>query len=387
MVPGLDIFTGRGLSLVVAGGGTGGHLFPGISVAEALLDRLPGSRVLFVNAGRPLERRILARGNWPYHAIAVEGIKGRGRLAQARAATRLPRALAQSYTVIKCHRPDVVLGVGGYSSGPVVMAAWMLKVPTALHEQNLLPGVTNRILARLVDRIYLSFEKSRQVFPPAKTLVTGNPVRRRIIRAARKAKSGTAAGPPTVLVIGGSQGAHRINLALAGAARQLAAVDRLRIVHQTGPADREMVAAAYSEAGLDCEVKPFFDSMDRRYLEAHLVICRAGASTVAEITALGKPAILIPFPHAADDHQTFNARSLESAGAAEVIAEKDLVPEALAQRITTLLKERGRLEKMAAAARSLGNLAAAEDMVSDLVALAAGKNRWKRPLEDIEDVS
>jgi len=384
---GVDILPQSGLSLVVAGGGTGGHLFPGIAVAEALLERLPGSRVLFVNAGRPLERRILSRGNWPYHAITVEGIKGRGRPAQVRAAARLPGALAQSYTVIRCHRPDVVLGVGGYSSGPVVAAARMLGVPTALHEQNLLPGVTNRILSHLVDRIYLSFEQSRRAFPAAKVLVTGNPVRRRIIRAARKAKTGIPAGPPTLLVIGGSQGAHRINLALAEGAGKLAEVGGLRIMHQTGQADLEMVAAAYAAAGLEHEVKPFFDSMDRRYLEATLVVCRAGASTVAEITVLGKPAVLIPFAQAADDHQRFNARSLEAAGAAEVVPEKELSPEALAQRIVTLLEDRQRLEKMAAAARALGNPNAAEDIAGDLMTLAAGKNRWRRPLKDMAHVS
>ncbi len=375
MVPGSDIFPRAGLNLLIGGGGTGGHLFPAISVAEALTARLPGSRVLFVNAGRPLERRILGQARWPYHAIGVEGIKGRGRLAQARAAARLPGALIQAHTIIKCHRPDVVLGVGGYSSGPVVTAAWLLKVPTALHEQNLLPGVTNRILARLVDRIYLSFEQSRKAFAAEKVLVTGNPVRGRIITAAAKS-GGLPGGPATVLVIGGSQGAHRINMALAEGASRLAAINGLKIVHQTGAADSKDVTRAYAEAGLKFEVKPFFDSMDKRYLEAHLVVCRAGASTVAEITALGKPAILIPFPHAADDHQTFNARSLEKAGAAEVILEKDLEPAALADRIRSLLEDRPRLEQMAAAARSLGNLAAADEIVNDLVALAAAKNRW-----------
>ncbi len=377
MVPGFDIFPETGLSLLIAGGGTGGHLFPGIAVAEALLARFPASRVLFVNAGRPLERRILARGNWSYHAIKVEGIKGRGRLAQLRAATRLPGALGQAITIIRCHKPDVVLGVGGYSSGPVVMAAWLLGVPTALHEQNLLPGVTNKVLSRLVDRIYLSFEQSRQVFAPDKSLVTGNPVRAQIAAAASKHSGRLREGPPNLLVVGGSQGAHRINMAMVEGARQLAGIDGLRIVHQTGTADLEAVRRAYLKANLNFEAAPFFDAMAERYLAAHLVICRAGASTVAELTALGKAALLIPFPHATDDHQTFNARSLESAGAAEVIAEKDLNGRDLAERITALLNNRSKLAGMAKAARAMANLRAAEDMVNDLLDLVKSKKTSK----------
>lgn len=363
----------EGLRLVVAGGGTGGHLFPGIAVAQAFADRDPRNRVLFINAGRSLEKRVLAQLDWPSRTIAIEGIKGRGRWRQLIAAAKIPKAIWQSARILRQFKAHAVLGVGGYSAGPVVFTARRLGIATALHEQNQLPGVTNRILGRMVDRIYLSFPQSRDSFAGAAIKVTGNPVRDEIValagdsRAAQQAVDGTI----HVLVIGGSQGAHAINLAMTRAMPRLSR--QVRVVHQTGERDFSWVKQAYAEAGIAAVVQPFFNDMAARYREADLIVCRAGATTVAEITVIGRVALFIPFPHAADDHQTRNALALVDAGAALMIAESDLIPQDLAAEIDGLAGDRQRLETMEANARALGRPNAAQEIVDDVYDLIRGR--------------
>ncbi|MBI5551568.1 MAG: undecaprenyldiphospho-muramoylpentapeptide beta-N-acetylglucosaminyltransferase [Desulfobacterales bacterium] len=360
---------GTGYGLIVAGGGTGGHLFPGVAVAQAFLARHIRNRVLFVNAGRPLDVAVLDRLGWEQRTIAIEGIKGRGVWRQARAAGKIPKAVCQSRRIIRDFKPQVVMGVGGYSAGPVAVAAWLMGIPTVLHEQNQEPGLTNRWVRRIATRVYLSFEDASGRFDAQKTLLTGNPVRDEILMRGVKGRVPHAADTFTVLVLGGSQGAHAINEAMVAALPDLAAVDGLRVVHQTGRDDEAHVAKAYAEAGLAATVRAFFDDMAERYAQADLIVCRAGATTVAEITVVGRAALFIPFPQAADDHQTANARSLVDAGAAEMIRQRDLTGALLAERIAYYRLNPATVSAMATKALTLGRPEAALTIVRDIYRL------------------
>jgi UDP-N-acetylglucosamine--N-acetylmuramyl-(pentapeptide) pyrophosphoryl-undecaprenol N-acetylglucosamine transferase len=362
----------RGRKMIVAGGGTGGHLFPGIAVAQAFTARHHRNRVLFINAGRPFERDVLDRLGWPRETIPIEGIKGRGFLPQARALFKIPLAVWRAWTLIKAYAPDVVFGVGGYSAGPVVVAAWMQGVRTALHEQNQLPGLTNRLLRRIVDRNYLTFEDASGRFDARKTLVTGNPVRDEILALGGQPRPMEDAATFNVLIIGGSQGAQAINKAMVEALPMLKDCAGLKVVHQTGIVDEPFVAQAYAKAGIAAVVQAFFEDVADRYQRADLIVCRAGATTVAEITAIGRAALFVPFPFAADDHQTSNARALVEAGAAEMIAQPELSGEVLARKIKAFAQNRSQLTLMAAKARSLGRPEAALTIVNDLCMLADG---------------
>lgn len=353
----------RPLNVVIAGGGTGGHLFPGIAVAEAFAQRNSHSRFLFVGAGRPLEVEVLARAGFPRRTIAIEGIKGKGRWAKIRAAMKIPGAVLHAGRILADVAADLVVGVGGYAAGPVALAAWLKGIPVVLCEQNTIPGMTNRILLPLAKRIYVSFENTRGKMPLSKKRFTGNPVRRQVWDAATAAPD--AADKSCVLVVGGSQGARAINLAMIEVAGHLRQPRRIRIVHQTGVEGCELVAGAYAKAGIDAEVKAFFHDMASRYGRADLVVCRSGATTVAELTALGKPAVLIPYPFAADNHQEHNARVLVDRGAAQMILEQDLNGADLARRIERLAADPERLAAMASRSKSLGRPDAAKAVVDD----------------------
>jgi UDP-N-acetylglucosamine--N-acetylmuramyl-(pentapeptide) pyrophosphoryl-undecaprenol N-acetylglucosamine transferase len=361
----------KGLGLVIAGGGTGGHLFPGIAVAQEFAQRETSNRVLFINAGRSLEKRVLSDLGWPSQTIAIEGIKGRGRWRQLVAASKIPKATWQSGRILKQFAADAVLGVGGYSAGPVVFAARYSGIVTALHEQNQLPGVTNRILGRMVDRIYLSFDQSKAHFAGAAVQITGNPVRDEIIALAGRSKRRGDVSEQifNILVIGGSQGAHAINMAMIEAMPLLTQKQNVRITHQTGDQDRVAVKRAYEQMQIPAVVQPFFTDMADRYRRSDLIVCRAGATTVAEITVIGKAAFFIPFPYAADDHQTRNAQALVDAGAAEMIAQSELSGQVLAGVIDKLAKDRRQLTLMENNARALGRPDAAQKIVDDIYEL------------------
>jgi UDP-N-acetylglucosamine--N-acetylmuramyl-(pentapeptide) pyrophosphoryl-undecaprenol N-acetylglucosamine transferase len=359
----------QGLGLIVAGGGTGGHLFPGIAVAQAFAARSHSNRVLFVNAGRPLEREVLTRLGWDQKAITIEGLKGRGLWRQICGAFKIPGAIGQAKAIIKAFGADLVLGVGGYSAGPVVFAAWLRGILTAIHEQNRLPGVTNRLLSRIARRVYVSFADSQDCFSPDKVLVSGNPVRREIQAQGQEPVQTATSGPLTILVIGGSQGAQAINQAFMDALDFLEDRAGLRFIHQTGNTDEAAVRQAYLQAGFQAEVKAFFNDMAKRYAQADLLICRAGATTVAEITIIGKAAVFIPFPYATDDHQTRNAEPLVAAGAADMIHQADLTGPLLAEKVNNYLRDRAKLEVMAEKARMLGHPNAAEVIVADMYKL------------------
>jgi UDP-N-acetylglucosamine--N-acetylmuramyl-(pentapeptide) pyrophosphoryl-undecaprenol N-acetylglucosamine transferase len=359
----------RALKVVIAGGGTGGHLFPGIAIAREFMTRNSATRIVFVSTGNPLEKTVLSRAGFELQCIQVAGIKGRGIWNQAKSVLKIPGAILAARGLLKKFSPDLIVGLGSYSAGPVVMSAWLMRVPIAIHEQNILPGITNRILARFADRIYISFENTRSRFSPRKVYWTGNPVRREFLETAartdERVTSETGRKKFTVLIIGGSQGAHRINMVVIEALELLHDADRVHFVHQTGEADEKTVRDAYRQKSISATAQSFFDNMAEQYRQADLIVCRAGATTVAEITAMGKAAIFIPFPYAADDHQTLNATDLADAGAAELIAEKELTAEMLGTKIKYYMENPQDLADMAATAREHGKPDAAQNIVDD----------------------
>jgi UDP-N-acetylglucosamine--N-acetylmuramyl-(pentapeptide) pyrophosphoryl-undecaprenol N-acetylglucosamine transferase len=307
--------------------------------------------------------------------ITAAGLKGRSRWQQLRSLFKLPRGIVQSLWILIRFRPNLVIGVGGYSAGPVILSAWLLRIKTVLHEQNVLPGMTNRMLARFANGVFVSFESTRTYFSQKHVRVTGNPVRREILTVARNALSSD--GPKevfTVLIAGGSQGAHSINMAVLAALEHLTEKNRFFFIHQTGPVDERTVRTGYELSGVRARVLPFIKDMAAVYRDADLIICRAGATTVAEITAMGKAAIMIPFPYATDDHQTINAKDLAQQGAAEMILDKDLNGHLLAQRIEFYADHPERLHQMKSAAERLGNPDAAAVIVDECYRLLEMNN-------------
>jgi UDP-N-acetylglucosamine--N-acetylmuramyl-(pentapeptide) pyrophosphoryl-undecaprenol N-acetylglucosamine transferase len=346
--------------VVIAGGGTGGHLYPGIAVAREILARRPDAEISFAGTARGIEARVIPREGFVLDLIRSGGIKGKGPAARARGAALIPLSLVDAWRLISRRRPDLVIGVGGYSSGPVLLVAALRRVPTMLLEQNAVPGLTNRLAAPFVQAAAVMFESTREFFG-SKAFVSGNPVRPEVLAAGSK-EDDDASGT-RVLVFGGSQGAHAINVAMVEAAPQLAAHPELRLTHQTGERDVEMVRAAYRQAGLQAVVEPFLFDMGRQLGQAELIVSRAGATTLAEITAAGKAAILIPLPTATDDHQRKNAEALATDGAAEVLLQSDATGPALAQRIVALAGDRDRRARLARAAKRLARPDAAKVIV------------------------
>jgi UDP-N-acetylglucosamine--N-acetylmuramyl-(pentapeptide) pyrophosphoryl-undecaprenol N-acetylglucosamine transferase len=362
------------VKILIAGGGTGGHLFPGVAIAEEFRRRNETNNVLFIGTKRGLEARVLPDIGFALETLEVEGIKGRGIVRSLTALLKIPRSLIQSRRVIRGFGPDVVIGVGGYASGPAVLAARLMGVPTAIAEQNAIPGETNRILGKFADRIFVSFPETTRWFRPDRVRVTGNPIRAAIAGAQRRArKPGELFG---LLIFGGSQGAHRINLAVLEALPLLGDLKgKIRIIHQTGKDDLEMVKKGYSDQAVEADVLPFITDMASAYGKADLLVCRAGATSIAEITASGKAALFIPFPFAVNDHQTKNAELLVNRGAAEMIPERDLSGESLSGIIRRLVETPGRIGEMERNAASLGNARAAADIVDECIALAQTAGR------------
>lgn len=358
----------RGVNIIIAGGGTGGHLFPGIALARCFMERNPENRVLFVGTNREFECRTLEREGFDHLAIRAAGIKGLGIFGKLKAAFKIPGALFQSSAIIKQFKPDIIIGVGGYSSGPVALAAWFKGIPVVVQEQNILPGITNRIMGRFASRIHVSFNESLGFFNAKKVMMSGNPVRQIILdarerRELRKADEQTRLF--TLLVAGGSQGAHSINKAMVEALSSLTDKEYLHVIHQTGETDCESVRNAYEREGISAEVSAFYTDMDAQYERADLVVCRAGATTLSEITVMGLPSILIPFPFAADNHQVKNAMSLVDKKAAEMIEDKELTGGFLAGRITYLRENPDELWRMEKASLAYGKPEAVETIVED----------------------
>ena len=355
------------MRLVIAGGGTGGHLFPGIAVAEEFLARGVGNEVLFVGTSHGIEARMLPKLGYPLALISASGMKGLGTSKKLLGAGRLLYGYAQSRKILKDFRPDLVLGVGGYASAPLVLAARGMGIRRFIHEQNATPGLANRILGHFVDAIFISMPESAGFFSQGITRMTGNPIRREILWGFQE-RVRSAGDTFSLLVFGGSAGAHRVNTALIEALPHLEGVrHRLRIRHQTGEKDLERVREGYRSLGFQAQVTTFIDNMSAAYGAADLVICRAGATTIAEVTACGKGCIFIPFPFAADDHQRKNAESLLKRDAGLMILEEDLNGERLAGEILALMEHPERLARMERNARSLAQLDAAQAIVAAMV--------------------
>lgn len=355
------------MRLIMAGGGTGGHLFPGLAVAREFQRRDAMTEILFVGTELGIESRVLPREGFPLETIPIRGIKGRGVRGFIEALCGIPNSFFRSLRIISRFRPDCIIGLGGYASGPLLLAGKMKGIRCAIMEQNLRPGFTNRILGWVVDCVFTAFEQSASYFPRTRVVETGNPVRWQSLPAVRKGEEFT------LFAFGGSAGAHRINLCVVEALERLKDLaPRLQVIHQTGEADFASVKAAYGSLPFEAEVLPFIERMDEAYARADLVLCRAGATTVAELTVFGKPAILVPYPYAAYDHQRWNAQALRERGAAEVILDQELDGEKLAGRVRALYLDRKRIEAMRQAARKLGRPEAAKRIVDECYALLLG---------------
>jgi UDP-N-acetylglucosamine--N-acetylmuramyl-(pentapeptide) pyrophosphoryl-undecaprenol N-acetylglucosamine transferase len=321
-----------------------------------------------VGTNKGIEERVLGNLGFSLQTIDVEGIKGKGWMKSLAALMQIPISLMQSFRIIRGFSPELVIGVGGYASGPVVLAARLMGIRTAIAEQNALPGLTNRILGKMVDRVFISFAQTGRWFHARNVTVSGNPIRQGF---AAEIKQSKAPGRPfTLLVFGGSQGARAVNRAMLEALDDLGTLrSRLRILHQTGSNDRDAVAGVYQTKGATAEVLPFIVDMAAAYQAADLLVCRAGATSIAEITAAGKAAILIPFPAAVEDHQTKNAEVLVQAGAAEMIPEKELTGARLAAAIKRYYESPQLLREMERRSAGLGNIRAAADIVDACLAL------------------
>jgi len=356
--------------LVIAGGGTGGHLYPGIAVAEEARRRNAGAGISFVGTARGIERQAVPRAGFELDCIRSAGLKGKSAWSRLRGAALVPVSLVEAWRVLSRRRPQAVVGVGGYSSGPVVLVASLRGVPTMVLEQNVVPGLTNRLLARWVQAAAVAYEETLSYFA-GKGFVSGNPVRRAFLSDAGATQTAPPSDRPRVLVMGGSQGARVINRAMADAAPLLARVTPSpAIVHQTGERDLDMVRDAYAGAGLDARAEAFIDTVAAEMARADLVVCRAGATTLAELAAIGRPAVLVPFGAATDDHQRRNAAVLDRAGAALVIDERELTGERLVAEVGALLDDPSRLAGMGRAMRGFARPDAAARIVDRLEALA-----------------
>ncbi|CAN2049310.1 UDP-N-acetylglucosamine--N-acetylmuramyl-(pentapeptide) pyrophosphoryl-undecaprenol N-acetylglucosamine transferase [Candidatus Magnetomoraceae bacterium gMMP-1] len=356
------------VNIIISGGATGGHLFPGIAIAQAFKEKNPENKILFLGTGRPIEKTVLPAAGFEHKTISAEGLKRTGLFTQIRALFKIPIGMYQAARIFWNFKPDLVLGVGGYSSGPVVIAARIMGIKTAIQEQNSVPGLTNRVLSHFANKIYVSFPYTKSFFSEKKVLFTGNPVRKELLSHLPRKKDKNS--PFTVFIIGGSQGAHAINMAVIESLDYLAksqedGKQNIFIIHQTGTQDEDEVTDAYKKSKIPCLVRPFFHDMAEQYEKADLIICRAGATTVAELTALGKAAVFIPFPFAADNHQQINAEFMVHEGAAEMILQSDLNEKILAEKIMYYKSNKKILSKMQIQAGNLAKSDAAYMITED----------------------
>jgi UDP-N-acetylglucosamine--N-acetylmuramyl-(pentapeptide) pyrophosphoryl-undecaprenol N-acetylglucosamine transferase len=359
------------MKLLIAGGGTGGHLYPGVAVAEELLSRDPAHSVLFAGTNRGLEAKVLARLDFPFVAVRAAGLVGTGVRGTVRSVALLMLGLIDAVRILRRFRPQVCLGVGGYVSFPLVAVAWLLGVPSAVQEQNAWPGLTNRLLARVIQRVYAGDPGAVRHFPDRKTRLTGNPLRRVLAARFPYAPVGPE-DPVRILVVGGSQGARVLNESVPAAVNNLGR--RTEVLHQAGRSGTDAVVKHYKDPQR-VRVVEFIEDMAEAYSWAHLVVARAGALTVAELASAGRPAVLVPFPGAAGGHQEANARAAEHRGAAICLLQSELdVPargEGLARALKDLFAEPDVLGRMAEAAAVSARRDAAREIVDDLIVLSS----------------
>jgi UDP-N-acetylglucosamine--N-acetylmuramyl-(pentapeptide) pyrophosphoryl-undecaprenol N-acetylglucosamine transferase len=357
------------MRVIIAAGGTGGHIFPGVAIAREFRRRDPSAEILFVGTARGLETKIVPREGFDLELISVGALKGVSVFERIKSLAGLSISFVAALRILRRFKPDVVIGVGGYSSGPTLLMAALSRIPTMVVEPNAMPGFTNRVLARLVDAVALSFADAQKYFG-RRAVVTGNPVRVDFARLTRKARGERL----NVLIFGGSQGARAINKAMIAALPLLAAKkDRLAITHQTGEPDFETVRPAYADAGFDsADVKPFIHDMADQFERADVLICRSGATTAAEVAAAGKAAIFIPFPFATDDHQRRNAEAFERVGAGRMILQKDLTPARLAEELNRLIEHPEEIDRMEESSRGMGRTDSTERAVDLAMSLVVG---------------
>ena len=355
------------MKVLIAAGGTGGHIYPGIAVAKEIMKRDAASEVRFVGTTRGLETRIVPENGFRLSLINSAGLKNVGFSGKLKGLALLPKSFLEARTLLKEFKPDVVVGAGGYVSGPVLMMASLMRIPTLVMDSNALPGFTNRRLAMFVDKAALTFEEAVPFFGE-KGIVTGNPVRREFFEI----QAPEASDKVRLLIFGGSQGARAINDAMVEA---LTLLDQegLEVTHQTGDAEFEKVREGYERAGLNADVRRYISEMVSEFARSDLIICRAGATTCAELAAAGKASIMIPLPTAADDHQRKNAEAMQKAGASRMILQKDLNGESLATAITELTVSPDAIAQMERSAKTLARRDAAEATVDLIEQLARGK--------------
>ncbi len=345
--------------IIIAGGGTGGHLYPGIAVAKEFQKRYKNIEILFVGTANGIEYRVLPKEGFRLETIRIAGFFGKGLLKKIATLFMLPFSIIDSFRILRRFKPQCVIGVGGYASGPLVLSSAIMRIPNVILEENVVPGATNRLLSYFTKKAVVAFEDTKRFLRNgADVVVVGNPIREEIYKKPRR-KSDKF----TLLIFGGSLGAHTINMKMAEAVDYLKEFkEKIKIIHQTGEADYSLVKDAYNKAGFDAEVMPFIYDMASAYANADLVVCRAGATTVAELTACGKAAIMVPFPFATHNHQEMNARALSEAGAGEMMLNKDLSGKVLANRIIYYLNNRSKIEEMEKKSMSLGKRDAASKM-------------------------
>jgi|WetSurMetagenome_2_1015567.scaffolds.fasta_scaffold00069_32 UDP-N-acetylglucosamine--N-acetylmuramyl-(pentapeptide) pyrophosphoryl-undecaprenol N-acetylglucosamine transferase len=354
------------MKIIIAGGGTGGHLYPGIAVAEEFMHRDPSNSILFVGTEHGIEARVIPQEGYPIRFLKAEGLVGKSVLKKMKAVFILGLSFFQAFRIISSEDPDIVIGVGGYASFSMVLAARISGVKTMIMEQNSIPGYANRTLGRFAGAIAVTYQESYSFFDRDKTYLTGNPVRKSILSRLHAESGSVYSGKGTfnVLVFGGSQGSRAINRAVIGTLHYLLDLrQNIRFLHQTGEAELKATADAYQQLGFKHIAEPFIYRMSEAYAAADMVICRAGATTLAELTVTGKAAVLIPYPYAASNHQEFNARKLEEMGAAMVITEKQLSGENLAKAIRELYENTERRAQMQKASKGVGRAGSAEKIV------------------------
>ncbi len=366
----------RAPRVLIAGGGTGGHVYPGLAVAEELRRLAPATEIRFAGTRRGIEARLVPAAGWRLHTMPASGLRGLGPAARLLFAANFAAGCAVAGMLLLRWRPDVVLGTGGYVSAPALMAAYGWGCPVALQEQNAIPGAANRFLARLTRRVYLGTPAAAERFVGRDCLVTGNPVRASLAAAAAAAPAtplarGAAAARLRLLVFGGSRGAGTLNRAVRELARLRAERADFDLLVQTGTAEQEAVATALAAWPRDrARVVAYIEDMAAALTWADLVVCRAGAMTLAELAATGRPAVLVPYPHAADDHQTRNAREVAAAGAAVLLPDAQCDAAALATHLDSFARDPARLAAMARASARLARPDAAKRIAEDLLCLA-----------------
>lgn len=367
------------MKIIIAGGGTGGHIFPGIAIADEVLRRDESAEVTFVGTEYGIERSVVPQEGYSIRFLRAEGIVGKSITEKIKAGIKVILSIIDSYRIIKELKPEAIIGVGGYASFGMVLTGRLFSIPTMITEQNSIPGLANRMLGKFVDAVCVTYHESLSFFPKEKIHITGNPLRQGIINGDREKAYDLFSLERdrfTILVFGGSRGATRINRAVCDAFHHLMGLrDRIQFLHQTGQSDIEWVRESYRRWGFKGTVTPFIYEMAEAYAVSDLVISRAGATTLAELTAVGRPAILIPYPFAAARHQEENARRLSEAGAARMILDDDLSGDTLSEEIKEFFNNDGLRKEMEMTSRSLGRPDAARQVVDVLMSLIKRRSR------------